>query len=237
MNFVGDFHIHTLASGDAFGTITEIIEVAKKRNLRCIAITEHGPKMEASAHPYYFESLIDNIKGDDGIIIYPGVEANILDEYGTLDLPDTTLQKLEFIKASFHTFSWKDKGKQGNTKALISCLNRYDIKSIAHLNYPFYPIDIQQIIPILLEKRITIEINNKALNKHKKNWDIFRGTILQLKKKGVKFLVCSDAHYPSQVGKFNTALEFIRFCGLQEEDILNTDFDKLINYLRLRSEI
>ncbi|RKD30522.1 PHP domain-containing protein [Thermohalobacter berrensis] len=234
MNLIGDFHIHTIASGDAFGTIREIVNVAKKKKLKCISITEHGPKMEASAHYYYFESLIDNVKEDSGLIIYSGVEANIIDDKGTLDLPDSILEKLEFIIVSFHDFSWEDKGIIKNTKALKSALLKYNVKCIAHLNHPLYPIHIQEIIPILIDRNITIEINNKSLKKEKNNWLNFKDIILKCRNKGVKFLVNSDAHYPLQVGEFRTALEFANYAGLKEDDIINTHFDRLIEYFNLR---
>lgn len=234
MKFIGDFHIHTIASGDAFGTIGEIVQVARERGFRAIAITEHGPKMEASAHWYYFNSLIDNVREDSGIIIYPGVEANIINEEGELDLPDQILERLEFINIAFHTFSWFESDMDINTKALKSSLLKYNVKSIAHLNYPYYLIDINEIIPILLEKNIAIEINSKALKKVKNSWDIFKDIVIQCKRKGVKFLVNSDAHYPKQVGEFSDALEFIHYCKLEEEDILNTDFNNMTKYFNLR---
>lgn len=233
MRFVGDFHIHTIASGDAFGTIREIVEIAKKKGLKCIAITDHGPKMEASAHYYYFESLAVNVHEDSGIIIYPGVEGNIIDVEGTMDLPDPTLNRLKFIKCSFHPFSWEDRGMDENTRALKSCLLRYDVKSVAHLNYPFYPINIDELIPVLLEKHVAIEINDKALSKDRNSWKKFKEMVLKCKERGVKFLVNSDAHYPLQVGEFDVALEFINYSGLKENDILNTDFNKVTKYLKL----
>ncbi|WP_202709872.1 PHP domain-containing protein [Sporosalibacterium faouarense] len=236
MNLIGDFHIHTIASGDAFGTIREVVQVAIEKDLKCIAITEHGPKMEASAHDYYFKSLIDNVQSDSGLIIYPGVEANIVDCEGSMDLPESIINQLKFVIASFHPFSWKDKGKILNTKALKKCLLKYNVKSIAHLNYPYYSIDIDEIIPVLLEKKTAIEINNRALAKDEENWERFKDMVLSCSKQGVKFLVNSDAHYPLQVGEFDNGLRFAEYCGLTEDDILNTDFRKIKDYFNLGDE-
>lgn len=233
MNFIGDFHIHTVASGDGFGTIKEVLSAARKRNFKCIAITDHGPRMEASSHYYYFDSLIDNVSEDDGIIIYPGAEANILDENGGLDLPEKTLRRLKFLIASFHTFSWSDRGIETNTRSLKSCLNRYDVKSIAHINNPFFEIDMDEIIPVLADRKTALEINNKSLKKDKGDWGRFKDLVSRCKEKGVKFIVTSDAHYPDQVGDFEDALEFIDYCKLDESDILNTSYDRLTSYLGL----
>ncbi len=234
MKFIGDFHIHTVASGDAFGTIREIVGVSQERNLKAIAITDHGPAMPISAHKYYFNSLADNVRSDSGILIYPGVEANIIDKKGRLDLPDDALHRLEYIIAAFHGFSWDNEDVEINTRALKACLIRYDVKSIAHLNYPFFELDMTQIIPVLLEKKIAIEINNKALKKDL-DWFIFRNTVLKLRDKGVKFIVNSDAHYPLQVGDFARAEEFIKYCELTENDIINTSLARVFKYFGLRN--
>lgn len=234
MEFIGDFHIHTVASGDGFGTIKEILNAAKNRGFKIIAITDHGPRMAASSHYYYFESLIDNLpETEDGIKIYPGAEANIVDEDGGLDLPEKTIRRLKFLIASFHTFSWEDRGIEVNTKALKACLNRYNVKSIAHLNKPFYEIDIGEIIPLLLQKETAVEINNKALKNNENDWPRFKNIILRCRDAGVKFIVTSDAHYPDQVGSFESAIKFIEYCGILEEDILNTSWDRMIYYLGL----
>lgn len=240
MNIIGDFHIHTLASGDAFGTINEMVEVAKARGLQCLAITEHGPKMPPSPHYYYYESLMDNVRGDADILIYSGVEANIIDEQGTLDLREETLKRLEFVLASFHVFSWEfgETDKERNTQALKACLSRYDnIKAVAHLNYPRYEVDMAEIIPLLVKKKIALELNNKALQKDRSRWQWFKDVVLSCRDQGVKFLVSSDAHYPNQVGNFKAAQEFIDFCGLTAEDIVNANLTWLALYLGLRTTI
>ncbi|KLU63564.1 putative phosphatase YcdX [Peptococcaceae bacterium CEB3] len=234
MKIIGDFHIHTIASGDAFGTIKEIVQVAKRKRLKCIAITDHGPKMPASSHYYFFESLIDNVSKDSEMLIYPGVEANIINLDGSLDLPETILQRLEFIHASFHTFSWNVHDRDRNTQALLSSLLKYNVKCIAHPNYPYYEIDFQKIIPILLDKHIAIEINNKALKKDK-NWSRFRNVIKTCQEQGVKFLINSDAHNPDDTGNFGLSIEFANYCGLEEEDILNTEWAKLKDYFNFKN--
>lgn len=228
LNFIGDFHVHTVASGDAFGTIHEVTEIAKNKNMKCIAVTDHGPAMPASSHAYYFNSLASNVSQDNGVKIYPGVEANIIDKNGSLDLPEDVLSKLSFIIASFHPFSWDITNSTAqNTQALRSCLLHYDVKAIAHMNKPYYKVNIEEIVPILIKKNICIELNNRAIASDKNNWNRFKKEILYSKSKGVKFIVSSDAHNINQVGEFGDALEFICFCGLEEDDIVNSSQDNL----------
>ena len=43
--YVLDSHTHTLASGHAYNTITEMAQAAADKGLSLLAITEHGPAM------------------------------------------------------------------------------------------------------------------------------------------------------------------------------------------------
>lgn len=225
MKFVGDFHIHTVASGDAFSTIDEITESAIRKNLKIIAITDHGPAMPASAHRYFFKSLAKNINGTDELKILPGVEANIIDLDGNLDLPYETIASLSFVIISYHTFSWNRNDIESNTKALINCINKYpNIKAIAHINHPLYELDYIKIAHILKEKKIAIELNNNAI-KSDKRLSKFKEIILKMKGLGVRFVVNSDAHSSKQVGEFDKSIEFINYCNLHEEDLVNTSLE------------
>ena len=48
-----DLHTHTIASGHAYNTRNEMIQVAYKRGMEIFAITEHGPAMPGSCHEIY----------------------------------------------------------------------------------------------------------------------------------------------------------------------------------------
>ena len=40
---IADIHMHTLASGHAYGTIREMAAAAKEQQLQLIGISEHAP--------------------------------------------------------------------------------------------------------------------------------------------------------------------------------------------------
>lgn len=234
MKLVADLHVHTVASGDAFSTLDELSKRAKEIGLEVLAITDHGPAMPGSAHRYHFDSLADNVKISNGVRILPGVEANIIDEDGSLDLPAKTINKLSFVIISFHVFSWNHSDIETNTKAIINCINRYrNIKTIAHLNRPYYELDIEKITPLLVEKGIAVELNNKALAKDRDNWEKFKEIVLYMEKKGVKFIISSDAHTLEQLGKLYEAFNFVDYCNINRKNIINTSIEKLRDYFNL----
>ena len=43
-----DTHTHTLASGHAYSTISEMIDAAAQKGLKLLGITEHAPAMPGS---------------------------------------------------------------------------------------------------------------------------------------------------------------------------------------------
>ena len=86
-----DTHTHTIASGHAYNTIREMASMAARKWLEGLAITEHAPKMPGSCGLYYFQNLKVVPRQMENLRLLFGVELNILDENGTVDLPEDTI--------------------------------------------------------------------------------------------------------------------------------------------------
>lgn len=83
MNIELDTHTHTLASGHAYSTITEMIDAAVDKGLKLLAITEHAPAMPGSCKDFYFYNLKILPRFQKGLEIMFGVELNVMDYGGT----------------------------------------------------------------------------------------------------------------------------------------------------------
>ena len=57
MEFELDVHTHTIASGHAYGTITEMAKAASKKGLKLLGITEHTHLMPGTCDDLYFTNL------------------------------------------------------------------------------------------------------------------------------------------------------------------------------------
>ena len=57
MKIIADLHAHTLVSNHAFNTITEMARRAAELGHFALAITDHGPLMPDSPHPWYFYNV------------------------------------------------------------------------------------------------------------------------------------------------------------------------------------
>jgi putative hydrolase len=81
-----DVHCHTVASGHAYSTIEELTRTAQTKKLEIIAMTDHSSGMPGGAHHYHFYNLRVLPQIINGVRVLKGVEANIMDFNGRLDV-------------------------------------------------------------------------------------------------------------------------------------------------------
>ena len=108
MSILADYHTHTKYSRNGHGksTVEENVRVAYEKGLRQIAITDHGfnqktfgvrrkdiPQVRAD---------IEDAKERYPIDVLLGVEANLLDSQGHIDIIDSDYDDLDIILCGFH---------------------------------------------------------------------------------------------------------------------------------------
>lgn len=234
VNIISDLHIHSLASGDAFSTIYEIVNEARKKKLLSIGISEHGYKMPTSVkHEYYYRSALQHFKEIKDLKVYVGVESSVVNSSGEVSIPNIICNGVDYLILSFHSFAWEEKNKdiEINTFSLINCIiNQPNIKILGHLNERVFEINIEKIIPYLIKNNIALEINNGSLLKTGID-DYFKNIIYKCRDAGIKFIVNSDAHYAKEVGLFNQSLKLIQECSIPESLIINTNQETLDEFI------
>ncbi|SDJ96245.1 phosphatase [Natronincola ferrireducens] len=230
MKLILDTHCHTLSSGHAYSTIQEMAAYAKTIDFQLIAITDHGPKMPGSAHKLHFRNLRVVPKEINGVEVLRGVEVNILDYDGKLDLSDNVLKDLDLVIASLHHPCIKSGTVEENTHALINVIKNPYIHIIGHPGNPAYPIDIEKVIDAAKEYNTLIEINNSSLKPEtfrvgsKENcYNILKAC----RDKGVSVVVGSDAHIAFHIGNFSVAQEMLEDLQVPEELVMNTSVERL----------
>ena len=165
MPLEADLHLHTLASGHAYSTVKEMVLAAKEKGLKMIALTDHGPRMPGGPHLYHFTNLAALPRVMEGIEVLRGVEANILDANGTLDLPDSVLQDLDIVLAGLHRGTGFDgASSEEYTKAAIEALKHPRVHLIVHPGNPEFPIDLERLVLAAAGLGKALEINNSSLS-------------------------------------------------------------------------
>ncbi|MGI6424391.1 MAG: phosphatase [Tepidanaerobacteraceae bacterium] len=233
MIFEVDTHCHTIASGHAYSTVVENAQEAAKKGLKMIAITDHGPALGEGINHYYFANMAVIPRQIEGVYILRGIEANILDEQGSIDLPERFLKKLDIVLAGFHNVGFTGGTVEENTRAIIETMKNPYIDIIVHPGNPEFPLDIDRFVEAANEYNILIEINNSSFTVSRKG---SRENCIKIAKKaasiGAKIAVGSDAHICFDVGNFEYARRAIEEAGVSEQNVINTSMQKVVDFLK-----
>lgn len=235
MQLAADLHVHSVASGHAYSTILEIAQAAGKRGLAIIAITDHGPAMPGGPHLYHFGNL-RVVPGElFGVRIFKGVEANVIDHEGGLDVPEHYLRALEVVSAGLHTICTPEGTEAQYTEAIIGAMNNPLVDFIVHPGNPEFLGDPKEIVRASRELGVPLEINNSSLVSSRKGSKPHCQVIARLAaEEGCPLIIGSDSHFADSVGRFDEALELCRQAGVREEQIINTTAEKTLAYLAER---
>jgi len=241
MNFVLDVHCHTISSGHAYSTISENAAHAAKIGLQYIGISDHAPGMPGGAHIYHFTNLWSLPDVISGVRVFKGVECNIMNSKGELDLQAKLLAKMDFVIASFHRGTFPPSSQKIHTRSLISAMeNNPDMHILGHPGDCFFDIDVEAIVDAAARTHTIIEINNQSLNpkSYRFNWQETILEILQFcKKYNVPVLASSDAHFCTLVGDLERAKEVIEAAGLDETLVLNTSVERFLSAIEKKKNL
>jgi putative hydrolase len=234
LKIVVDSHTHSVSSGHAYSTVQEIAREAAVNGIEMFALTDHGPDMIGAPKLYHFGNLKILPAAIYGVRIIKGVEANILDYAGKLDMPEEYLKRLDFVITSLHDGSIHPGTVEENTQALISQLKNPLVDTVGHSGNPLYPIDFDRLVQAAKEYHKPIELNNSSFYFRKGSAPHCREIALKCKNYGVPVVCGSDAHISFDVGKFDKVSQVLADIGMPEELVLNSSVAKFEEYLRQR---
>lgn len=236
IRIVADLHVHTISSGHAYSTVAEIAAAAASKGLQAVALTDHGPAMPGGPHRYHFGNLFVLPEKIEGVEILRGVEANILDKEGTIDLPESYLQLLDIVWAGLHLPCLKPASRSLNTEALLGALENPYVDGIVHPGNPDFPIYEEDLVRAVLEKNKLLEINNSSfLIRRGSKTRCFEIARLVCRYGGTVALN-SDAHIAKDVGNSDLALKLAVDAGLEQRHIINTDLKRIKDFLKERGK-
>jgi len=234
MNIVIDSHTHSVASGHAFSTVDDLARGASKRGLKGFVLSDHGPGMPGTTHPYHFGNLRILPPSIQGVRFFSGIEANIMDTAGTIDLEPYILARLDFVMAGFHEICFADHGREENTQAVISALKSPWVDAISHPGNPAFPIDLERVVAAARDHGKALEINDSSFRIRKGS----HTNCLQIAKLCVTLgcpIVCgSDAHYWEDVGRFDEVQALLEEAQAPEALVLNSSMERFEAFVAAR---
>jgi len=216
-----DCHVHSIASGHAFGTVEEIAGYCRRYGMDGFVLTDHGPAIPGSANDLYFNAIRMLPRRLDGIQVLRGVEANLMDYDGHVDLPDDLLRRLDVVIASFHEILIEPTKREDHTRALIAAAHNPLIDILGHTGRGNYRYDIPAVLAACKATGTMVEINRWTIKKRKSDRDVCLDIALACRDLGVPIVINSDAHTADAVGQVDLAEELVRSIDFPEDLIMN----------------
>ncbi len=226
-----DLHTHTIASTHAYSTITENCSFAAKNGIKCVAMTDHAMTMPDAPHCWHYHNLKILPRKIEGVTVLKGVEANIIDYDGNIDIDDETLGYLEWVVASFHKYTCKPSTVEEHTRGYLSIAKNPIIDIIGHPTTSMFEYDMEKCVKAFKEYNKIVEINESSImwkNGSRKN----ALELMKLCKKYEVFIsIDSDAHFHELIGQAPLALEMAQSIDFPSKLVINSDFDMLREYI------
>ncbi len=234
-----DTHTHTVISGHAWSTLSENVAAARNKGMKGLCLTEHGPALTGGAPGYtpHSQRMVPAII--DGIRVFKGIEANILDTSGRLDIPERYLRLVEFGIASYHNIGVDGVAignEEENTGAYIAALNVPYIDMLGHADDPDVPCDLEALVLEAKKLGKLLELNNNRIASGIYKADRLREYALLCKKHSQRVCVSSDAHFHTMVGNVKPMLALLEEIDFPEELVVNLTLERFQGYLNERAE-
>lgn len=235
MKIIADTHTHTIACQHAYSTLLENVAWAKKIGLPIIASTEHAPSIPGAPHEWYIRNQKAYPEVIDGVVVLKGVEANIMDFDGSLDVEPKHLQKLDWVIASLHPACVDPGTAEDHTRAYLAVAANPDVDVIGHCGDQRFPFDYEAGVRAFGENGKIVEINNHSFLSRPGSEENCREIALLCKKYRVPVVVNSDAHFAMEIGAFPHALAMLEAIDFPEDLVLNADYDRFMDLARKKS--
>lgn len=231
----GDLHMHSTWS-DGIATIEDMVEAARARGYKYIAITDHSQRVTV-ANGLNAERVLSQWQAIDRLAkkwrdfhILKGIEVDIL-EGGGLDLPDDVLKEADWVVASVHF--GQNQPRDQITRRMIDALKNPYVCAIAHpsgrllLERPPYEVDLDAVLRAARDYGKMME-----LNAHPRRLDLDDVACAAAKAYGVPIVISTDAHSVNGLDAMRYGILQARRGGLSKTDVVNTrswrDLKKLL---------
>ena len=206
--------------------------------MKLLAVTDHGPAMPDAPHVWHFHNYKVLPREIDGIKMLYGVEADIIDENGTLDMDAHELSFCEWVIASYHLQCVSFE----RTPELVSqgyrrvCENPL-VDVIGHPTTAMFPFDYEPVLRLFKESGKLVEINESSLKWKRGALENAKTVYALCKKYEIPVVLNTDAHYAGLIGKTPLAAQLLADIGFPRRLIVNLDADYIMDMAHRKRQI
>ena len=228
-----DLHSHSFFSNCGVNSCIEMLTEAKRRGLKALAITDHGPILKGRISESFFKRM-DNYPVD-GIRLIKGLELNPINDQGETDCPLSLLSYLDIVLLGLHENIDKSLSENEHTEIIEASINRNRyIDIITHPDQPPFKVNFNRLARCASERGIAIEINNSKLARDITPLESAEALIKACKENRCRIAVNSDAHSVSEIGLDSAASALLSRLGFPDELIVNRTLETTISFIEER---
>lgn len=232
----GVFHNHTHAS-DGEHSIEEMTQAAQDRGWDYLGLADHS-KASFQANGLNEERVEDQIEkinavnasGQFNCKVFTGIECDILKD-GSLDLADSTLEKLDYVVVSVHSSFTLSEDEM--TQRIIRAIEHPCTSMLGHLTGRLllrrepYEVNFEKVIDAAIANEVIIEMNAHPMRLDM-DWRHWR----RAADKGLLTSVNPDAHNMDGFKYVAAGINACRKGWLTAESVFNTwSLEKVEDYL------
>lgn len=227
-----DLHVHTLFSLCGIHTVLELVERARVLGMKGLAITDHGLTIGGRLNSPFFErfqSPYPEVK------VLKGVECNVLDKEGSIDLPEGYRQWLDIVLAGIHPNIQKGLSEKECTAMAVSAIDKNpSIDIISHPNDPHYPVDYNILARKAKEKGVALELNNSKVLYNRSSVENTMNLIEACRDQSCRMAVCSDTHAILELGTDESVRPLLERAKFPEELIVTSTAETTLAFIESR---
>ncbi len=234
MKILVDTHTHTVLSGHSFSTLMENARYASEIGLEGLVNTEHGPAL-VNAGPEFCLSVQRTVPEElFGVRVYRGIEANIMDYEGEIDIGRKYLKMTEFVIASMHDIAIIPANREKHLAGYESVLKNPYVDIIGHPGTPAFDMDREAFVKAVRRENKLVEVNNHSFKFRPGSVERCVEIVRLCIRYDVRIAVSSDAHFCTAVGGFENALKMLRENAFPPELVVNRTRETMDEYLKER---
>jgi len=227
-----DFHAHTHFSQCGIHSHIEMLEEAKRRGMAALAITDHGPALKGRHPSPAYERLHDPVPG---IRYLKGIEANVVDEQGTIDVPAQMLPWMDVVLLGLHVHFERPDTSKDWTASLVAAMQKNPcVDIITHPLNSMFPVDLRIVAETACELGIALELNNSKLAYQRVTQEETVRFLAICREAGCRMVLASDAHAIHEVGEDALARPLLEQSGISEELIVNASAERAFAFIESR---
>lgn len=234
MQVIADLHTHTLCASHAFHTALEMAAEAEKLGYRAMALTDHAPAMPDSPHIWHFGNWNTMPRTIGKVAMLYGVEANVMDTKGNLDLPDRMLATQDWVVASIHSpcIPGLLTEKEANRLWLGVAENPY-VDCIGHSEQQHYRYDYDLVTKAFARNNKVVELNGNSFQVRQDGIPNMQALLKACLKNGCRISLDTDAHSIRQLRENMSALfTLVEEIDFPQELIVNARTENLVAELQ-----